>query len=118
MTHAETYPWYNICSEVTVMVKHIILWKFKEELTAEQKQQCAAEIKAGLEGLAGKIEGLTDIHVYTEGLPTSNFDIMLDSTVTDTEALAYYAGHPAHVKVKDELIVPVTAVRACFDFEV
>ena len=40
------------------MVKHLILWKLKEELSEEDKKQVKGEIKAGLEGLLGKIPGL------------------------------------------------------------
>ena len=36
------------------MVKHVILWKLKEELTAEEKENVKAGIKAGLEGLCRK----------------------------------------------------------------
>lgn len=31
------------------MVKHIILWKLKDELTKEEKEQVKAGIKEGLE---------------------------------------------------------------------
>ena len=33
------------------MVKHVILWKLKEEFTAAEKENIKAGIKAGLEGL-------------------------------------------------------------------
>ena len=33
------------------MVKHIILWKLKENLTEEEKQAVMAKAKTGLEGL-------------------------------------------------------------------
>ena len=39
------------------MVKHIILWKLKEEFSEEEKKQIKAGIKEGLEGLAGQIPG-------------------------------------------------------------
>lgn len=42
------------------MVKHVILWKLKEEFSAEEKQQIKAGIKEGLEGLAGQIPGRTE----------------------------------------------------------
>ena len=42
------------------MVKHVILWKLKEEFSAEEKQQIKAGIKEGLEGLAGQIPGMTE----------------------------------------------------------
>ena len=41
------------------MVKHIILWKLKEEFSEEEKKQIKAGIKEGLEGLAGQIPGMT-----------------------------------------------------------
>ncbi len=100
------------------MVKHIILWTLKDELSAGEKKAVKAEIKAGLEGLAGLIPGLLEIRVYTEGLPSSNADLMLDSTFTDEAALKGYAIHPEHVAVADGKVRPFTAVRSCLDFEV
>lgn len=40
------------------MVKHIILWKLKEEFSEEEKKQIKAGIKEGLECLAGQIPGM------------------------------------------------------------
>ena len=99
------------------MVKHIILWKLKDSLSAEEKETAKKEIKEGLEGLKGRIEGLTDIHVYTDGLASSNTDIMLESVHTDRDALAFYSGHPLHVDVKDNIIVPKVSGRYAFDFD-
>ncbi len=99
------------------MVKHVILWTLKDELSAGEKAVVKAGIKEGLEGLMGKIPGLTEIHVYTEGLASSNADVMLDSTFTDEEALKGYAVHPEHVAVASGKVRPYTAVRSCLDFE-
>lgn len=98
------------------MVKHIILWQLKDEL--QDKESIKAGIKEGLEGLAGQIPGLVDIHVQTEGLASSNVDVMLDSTFVDETALKVYASHPAHVNVADTKVRPFTKSRACMDFEV
>lgn len=100
------------------MVKHVILWTLKEELTPEEKAAVKADIKAGLEGLAGRIPGLLEIRVYTEGLSSSNADLMLDSAFVDEAALKGYAVHPEHVAVADGKVRPYTAVRSCLDFEV
>lgn len=100
------------------MVKHIILWQLKPELTDAEKAEIKAGIKAGLEGLAGQIPGLVDIHVQTQGLPSSNADVMLDSTFTDEAALKGYSVHPAHVAVADGKVRPYTATRTCLDYEV
>ena len=99
------------------MVKHIILWKLKENFSESQKQQIKAGIKAGLEGLKGVIPGLTQITVKTAGLPSSNADLMLDSAFTDEAALKAYAVHPAHVEVADTKVRPFTEQRLCLDFE-
>ncbi len=100
------------------MVKHVILWQLKDELTKEQISKVKAGIKSGLEGLKGEIPGLIDINVVTEGLASSNADVMLDSTFESEEALKGYATHPKHVAVADGKVRPYTANRVCMDYEV
>lgn len=100
------------------MVKHIILWTLKDEYSVEQKNDIKKGIKEGLEGLAGRISGLVDIKVNTEGLASSNADLMLDLTFEDEQSLKAYAVHSEHVAVADEKVRPYTAVRSCMDFEV
>lgn len=100
------------------MVKHVILWQLKDELSAEEKINVKKGIKEGLEGLAGKIPGLLEIKVQIEGLASSNADVMLDSSFTDEEALKGYAVHPDHVAVADGKVRPYTKTRACLDYEV
>lgn len=99
------------------MVKHIIIWNFKEEYTAEEKATHAAKIKAGLEGLMGQIDGLTEIKVYTNPFESSNGDLMLDSTFTDEEALKGYQVNPKHIEVAT-FVRSVVDARKCFDFEI
>ncbi len=99
------------------MVKHIIIWNFKEEYTPEEKAAHAAKIKAGLEGLAGQIDGLTEIKVYTNPLDSSNGDLMLDSTFVDEDALKGYQSNPKHIEVAT-FVRSVVGARKCFDFEV
>ena len=100
------------------MVKHVILWTLKDEFTAEQKETIKADIKKGLEGLAGKIPGLLDICVNTEGLESSTADLMLDASFESAEALKGYAVHPEHVAAADTKVRPYTATRPCLDYEV
>lgn len=97
------------------MVKHMIVWKFKDEL--ENKAERAAQIKAALEDLVGKIEGLTEMRILTEGLPCSSGDLMMDSTFDSADALAAYQKHPLHVAIADGLVRPAMASRLSFDYE-
>ena len=99
------------------MVKHVILCTLKDQYSGAQMEEIKAGIKEGLEGLKGQIPGLVDIKVYTNGLSSSNTDLMLDSTFENEEALKNYATHPAHVAVADNKVRPFTASRNCLDFE-
>ena len=100
------------------MIKHVILWQLKDELSEGEKVSIRAGIKEGLEGLMGQIPGLVDIHVQTDYLASSNVDVMLDSTFEDEDSLKAYATHPAHVAVADGKVRPYTKTRACIDYEV
>ena len=95
------------------MVKHIILWKFKEEYNNDEIKR---GIKEGLEGLLGVVPGLVEIKVQTQPLSSSNVDVMLYSVFESEQALKGYAVHPEHVKVADTKVRPFTETRACIDF--
>ena len=99
------------------MVKHIILWKLSDEFSPERKEAIKRGIKEGLEGLQGQIPGLVEIRVITQGLPSSNADVMLYSVFESSDALKGYAVHPAHVAVANGKVRPFTQTRLCLDFE-
>ncbi len=99
------------------MVKHIILWQLKDELSEAEMLSVKSGIKAGLEGLQGKIPGLIEIKVETLGLPSSNADVMLYSVFEDEASLKGYAVHPLHVAVADGKVRSYTKTRLCLDFE-
>ena len=101
------------------MVKHIILWTLNPELSEDEKLKVKKGIKAGLEGLVGKVPGLIDVKVNIDGrLSSSNADVMLDSTLESEEALRGYAQHPDHVAVANTKVRPYTVSRSCLDFEI
>jgi len=97
------------------MVRHIILWQLRDDIG--DVAAVKAGIKAGLEGLKGRIPGLLDIRVRTAGLASSNADVMLDSAFVDAASLKGYSTHPEHVKVADTKVRPFTKTRLCLDFE-
>ena len=98
------------------MVKHIIIWTLKEELSTEEKSVIKRNIKTNLEALVGIIDGLISVKVQIENLSSSNGDIMLDSTFENEEALKAYAIHPEHIAVADRDVRPFTSTRSCVDF--
>ena len=99
------------------MVKHIILWRLKEELSEAEIKEVTANAKAALEALGGKIEGLVSMSVITEGLPSSNCHMMLDSAFESEAALGAYQKHPLHVAAANSFVRPFAEVRLCMDYE-
>lgn len=99
------------------MVKHVILWQLKDEISAEEKLVVKEGIKSGLEGLLGKIPGLIKIEVVTNPLASSNADVMLYTEFDSEDSLKGYAVHPEHVAVANTKVRPFTKTRICMDFE-
>lgn len=85
------------------MIKHIVMWNLAGD-TPERNQQACLFLKEQFEGLAGRIPGLLKIEV---GVDFSRIDyacdVVLYSEFDSQEALAAYATHPEHMRVKREL---------------
>jgi hypothetical protein len=97
------------------MVKHMIIWKLKEEI---DQVAVKAAIKQELEGLVGKIEGLLEMKILIERYDCSAGDIMMDSTFESKAALDAYQKHPAHQAIANGLVRPNAESRLSFDYEV
>ncbi len=102
----------------TSVLRHIILWQLHDKFSEEEKTKIKSDIKRGLESLKGQIPEIIDIQVHTNGLPTSNADIMLESVFKDEDDLKAYAEHPKHISVAEIFVRPYTKSRICLDFEV
>lgn len=98
------------------MVKHMIIWKLKEELADPAAAKAA--IKAELEGLVGKIDGLLEMKILTEGFDCSAGDLMMDCTLASKEALDAYQKNPLHQAVANGVVRPNVEQRLSFDYEV
>ncbi len=84
-------------------IRHIVMWRLRGETQAE-RAAARTKVKTLFEGLRGRIEGLTHIEI---GMDVSDVDyacdVVLFSEFTDSAALAAYATHPEHLKVREEL---------------
>ena len=98
------------------MIKHIILWKLREDIPADERPSCCAEAKKRLESLNGKIDGLIKLEVKTEGLSSSSADMMLDSEFETEDALKGYQTNPLHVEAAG-YVRSIVSQRLCLDFE-
>jgi quinol monooxygenase YgiN len=99
------------------MIKHIVLWKLKEEANGFSKEQNASEIKMRLEALNGQIEGLLKLEVGFDFLHSAeSADIVLYSEFENKEALDYYQQHPLHKAVMP-FIGEARSERRVVDYE-
>ena len=84
-------------------IRHIVMWRLRGETPAE-RTAARSKVKTLFEGLKGRIEGLTHIEV---GVDVSDVDyacdVVLFSEFADSAALAAYATHPEHLRVREEL---------------
>ena len=98
------------------MIKHIVLFKMRDDIEAEHKETELQVIKAGLEALLGIVPSLRSMEVGINMNPAEKFDLALISTFDDMEGLNAYAVHPDHLAV-GKRIKAMLDVRACNDFE-
>jgi len=98
------------------MVKHMIIWKINEY--CESKNEVRAAVKKELEALCGRIDGLVEMHIITEGLPSSSGDLMMDSLFESEESLKNYQQHPLHQHVANTFVRPNMCQRLSLDYNI
>ncbi len=98
------------------MVKHIVMWKLKEEAHGNDKVTNARLIKERLEALNGQISGLIRLEVGIDFLGEGNLDVVLCSELEDRKALDTYQNHPLHQALLPFVKEAVTE-RKAVDYE-
>ena len=82
------------------MIKHIVIWRLKEEAHGISKIENARLLKEKLEALNGKIPGLIKLEVGFDFSHTdTSSDVALYSEFESKEALKAYQDHPLHKAV-------------------
>lgn len=99
------------------MIKHIVMWSVRGDDAATRARNVAL-LKAEFESLRGRVPGLLKLEI---GVDFSRIDyacdVVLYSEFASREALADYAEHPEHQRVKRALGNLRTA-RHQVDYEV
>ncbi len=99
------------------MVKHIVLFKLKDEVPAAEKLAVMNAFKNAIEALPAKISVIRKIEVGLNINPGETWHIALYGEFDTLEDVKYYATHPDHVAA-GKLIAEVRESRACVDYEV
>lgn len=98
------------------MIKHVVLFKFKQFESEQEKNSKMNQIRLALLNLKNIIKEIETIEVGLNGNPKEEFDVILISTHTSWENLAIYDQHPSHMSVK-KMIKEVLERRSAADFE-
>lgn len=100
------------------MIKHIVMWKLKDQAEGADRIANAAKMKALLEDCRDIAPGIVQFEVALAqpGLEAT-YDVVLYSVFKDKWALDAYQDHPKHVALKP-FIAAVRAERQCMDYEV
>ena len=92
------------------MVKHIVLYTFKDGVDKDDAVKLIASV---LEPLVGKIPGLTHMEIRR---CFNGSDYALYSEFESREALTNYAVHPLHLEAKDHFFHLLDS-RVAADYE-
>lgn len=100
------------------MIKHIVMWRLKDQAEGASKSENLQKMKAMLEALKGKISEIIQIEVGMNQLESpAAYDVVLYSEFASFEALNAYQIHPEHEKCKD-FIGKIACDRAVVDYEI
>ena len=96
------------------MIKHVVMWKFKEE-NREENMKKAREMLLALPPVISEIKKM---QVYFDVSHTDmSMDMMLDTEFLTVEDMKTYAVHPEHVKVSN-FVRSVVESRVVLDSEI
>ncbi len=96
------------------MIKHIVMWKLKDE----NKEENALKIKKDLEALKLEISEIKEIEVGIDvNKSEAAYDVVLYSTFDSQEDLDNYQVHPKH-KEAGVFIRQVVSSRVVVDYEI
>lgn len=96
------------------MFRHVVMVKFQEGTTAEQRQAVCVAL--------GRLpEVIYEIRAYRfgddAGLGTGNYDFVVTADFDDAGGFLAYRDHPEHKKFVADLFAPMVAARAAVQFE-
>ena len=99
------------------MIKHIVMWKFKDVAEGKSREENIAVVKDGLYSLIGQISEIRNMEIGVDVMHTAaSMDMMLLVEFDSVEDLKAYAADPRHLSVA-EYIGKVVSSRIVLDYE-
>lgn len=99
------------------MIKHIVMWKFKDFAEGASKKENILKVKSMLEALPEKIDFIREMHVEINVNPKEGmYDAVLISAFDTLEDVENYRVHPEHKKISS-FVSLIRTDRASIDYE-
>jgi Stress responsive A/B Barrel Domain len=96
------------------MIRHVVLFRWTEEATEEQKQRMASEVAR----LPLLVPSLRAFRAGADlGLNQGNFDFAAAADFDDVDGYLAYRDHPGHRAIVNQFILPIAAQRAAVQYE-
>lgn len=101
------------------MIRHIVMFKLKEEYDGKSAYENAAAAKEKalkLKDIIPEIKAMS-VEINSEDAPESNYEIALICDFENIDALNAYQEHEEHKKF-GKFICEIRTGRACIDYEI
>jgi hypothetical protein len=99
------------------MVKHIVMWKLKDQAEGASKEENTRKLKDTLEAMKAKIPQIVDLEVGLQMRPDeSAYDVVLTTSHQTREDLEKYQSHPHHQQVA-AFVKKIVSDRKVVDYE-
>jgi hypothetical protein len=100
------------------MLKHIVMWRMKDQAEGASAEQNAQELKRRLESLEAVIPEILELEVGLQfKAPEPAWDVVLVSAFENPAALEIYQKNPEHEKVV-EFVKKIISDRKVVDYEI
>ena len=100
------------------MLKHIVMWRFKDGVNGKSRNEHAQWLKEHLEALVGVVPEIRSLEVGVNINPAeASYDAVLISEFDSFESMQRYQVHPAHLDVA-AYCKEVSESRTAVDYEV
>lgn len=97
------------------MVKHIVLFKLRDDVGSDEKWDVMNRFKEAIERLPGQISCIRTIEVGFNVNPSETWSVALYSEFDSLDDVKVYASHPQHVEA-GKIIAGIKESRACVDY--
>jgi Stress responsive A/B Barrel Domain len=96
------------------MIRHVVLFRWTEETTEEQKQRVAGELAR----LPSLVPSLRAFYTGSDlGINPGNFDFAVAADFDDVDGYLTYRDHPEHRAMISQFIRPAAAERVAVQYE-